>query len=133
MAKNAAIYFWICAVITSASAATSAAFSIAALVSSGDAPTNARYAVSRSITLLVIAILVVAVRSRTGLLTIAAVMVLVQAGDALIGGGNHDRVKTLGPAVTAAINAGAVMLLLAMSRMDRRTRKHVGRGKTGSV
>ncbi len=115
MAKNADTYFWICAVITSASAATSAAFSIAALVSSGDAPTKARDAVSRRIALLVLAVLMVAVRSRTGLVTIAAVMVIVQAGDALIGG-NHDLVKTLGPAVTVGINAAAVVLLLFMSQ-----------------
>lgn len=119
MVKNAGTYFWACVVITLASAATSAGFSIAALVSSGDAPTIALYAASRSIALLILAILVVAVRSRTGLSTIAAVMILVQAGDTLIGGRNHDLFKTLGPAFTAGINVVALVLFLRASQNNR--------------
>ncbi|MCW3094788.1 MAG: hypothetical protein JWL77_406 [Chthonomonadaceae bacterium] len=100
--------FWICGLVTIASALTSAGFSLAALSSFGTAHTNALYAASRSLPLALACILVVSARSRTGLVALASVMALVQAGDAIIGAINHDPLKTFGPAFTALISVAAL-------------------------
>jgi hypothetical protein len=104
--------YWICAVVTSASALTSAGFSVAALSSSGDAHVNAMYAASRSLSLAIAIILVVFIRSRAGLTALSFVMALVQAGDAIIGAIDHDPLKTFGPAVLALATAALVVPLL---------------------
>src|SRR6266850_438750 len=112
-------YFWICAFITVASALTSAGFSIAALEASGDAHVNAMYAASRSLSLAFVSIVMVFLRSRRGLIALAAVMVLVQSGDALIGAINHDLVKTLGPVFLALLTAGALIAVMkAGNKLD---------------
>ena len=105
-------YFWVCAFITVASALTSAGFSIAALNASGDAYVNAMYAASRSLSLAFVSIVVVFLRSRTGLMALSAVMVLVQSGDAFIGAINHDLLKTLGPVFLALLSAGALIAVM---------------------
>ena len=110
--KSNNCYFWVCAFITVASALTSAGFSIAALNASGDAYVNAMYAASRSLSLAFVSIVVVFLRSRTGLMALSAVMVLMQSGDALIGAINHDLVKTLGPAFLALLTAGALIAVM---------------------
>ena len=112
-------YFWVCAFITVASALTSAGFSIAALNASGDAYVNAMYAASRSLSLAFVSIVVVFLRSRTGLMALSAVMVLVQSGDALIGAINHDLLKTLGPVFLALLTAGALIAVMkAGNKLD---------------
>ena len=103
--------FWICALVTTASALTSAGFSVAALSSSGDAHVNAMYAASRSLSLAIAVILVVLVRSRAGVTALSVVMALVQAGDAIIGAIDHDRLKTFGPAFLALTTAALVVPL----------------------
>jgi hypothetical protein len=67
------------------------------------------YAASRSLSLAFVSIVVVFLRSRTGLMVVSAVMVVVQIGDALIGAINHDLVKTLGPMFLALLTAGALV------------------------
>jgi hypothetical protein len=104
--------FWICALVTIASALTSAGFSVAALSSSGDAHVNAMYAASRSLSLTIAIILVVLIRSRAGLTVLSFVMALVQAGDAIIGAIDHDQLKTFGPAFLALTTATVVVPLL---------------------
>jgi hypothetical protein len=104
--------FWICALVTIASALTSAGFSVAALSSSGDAHVNAMYAASRSLSLAIAIILVVLIRSRAGLTALSCVMALVQAGDAIIGAIDHDQLKTFGPAFLALTTAVLVVPLL---------------------
>lgn len=104
-------FFWICAVVTMASALTSAGFSVAALSSSGDAHTNAMYSVSRSLSLATGGILMVILRSRIGLMVVSFIMALVQAGDAIIGAINQDLIKTVGPAFLALVTVGALVLL----------------------
>jgi len=105
-------HFWVCAFMTVASALTSAGFSIAALNASGDAYVNAMYAASRSLSLAFASIVVVFLRSRTGLMALSAVMVLVQSGDALIGALDHDLLKTFGPAFLALLTAGALIAVM---------------------
>ncbi len=104
--------FWICALVTIASALTSAGFSVAALSSSDDAHVNAMYAASRSLSLAIAIILVVLIRSRAGLTALSFVMALVQAGDAIIGAIDHDQLKTFGPAFLALTTAALVVPLL---------------------
>lgn len=103
--------FWICAVITIVSALTSAGFSLAALSSSGDAHVNALYSVSRSLSLAFGSLLVVFFRSHIGLMAVSFLMVLVQAGDAVIGALINDPMKTYGPAFLAVVT-GIVLILL---------------------
>jgi hypothetical protein len=103
--------FWLCGVVTTASAFTSAGFSIAALSSAGDAHVNAMYAASRSLSLALVSVVVVIARSRTGLLTVAFVMALVQAMDAVIGAINHDPIKTLGPGFLVLVTVAVLVAL----------------------
>jgi hypothetical protein len=110
--KSNSRYFWVCAFITVASALTSAGFSIAALNASCDAYVNAMYAASRSLSLALVGIVVVILRSRTGLMALSAAMVLVQSGDALVGAIDHDLLKTLGPVFLAMLTAGALIAVI---------------------
>jgi hypothetical protein len=105
--------FWVCAAITAVSAFVSLGYSIAALTGS-DTPgrTNSMYATARSLALAVAAVTVFFVRSDSFLEAIALAMVVVQAGDAFIGVQIHDRLKTIGPALTAFVNAIALIWLL---------------------
>ena len=105
--------FRLCATITTISSVVSLGYSAAA-VRNADGPgqTNARYAFSRSLALTAVTAAAVSTRS-TDRLTVAAVaMTLVQGGDAVIGLHNRDRLKTLGPALTAAGNLAALINLV---------------------
>ena len=104
--------FWVCAVITVISAFVSLGYSIAALKGSdatGD--TSSRYASARSLAVAVVAVTAFFVGSSSFLEAIALVMVIVQAADALIGLKIHDRLKAIGPALTALVNAIALIWL----------------------
>jgi hypothetical protein len=107
--ENNSRFFWICAAITSINALVSAGFSLAAL-RSGDV--YAMYGASRSVALLLIAIALVWLRSRTGIAVMAALMSLVQAGDAIVGVLAHDLVKTLGPVVLCAATFVSLFAML---------------------
>ncbi len=110
--------FWLCGLVTIASASTSAGFSIAALSSAGDAHVNAMYAASRSLSLALASVVVVLARSRTGLLTVAFVMAFVQAVDAVIGAIDHQPLKTLGPAFLALVTVAVLIALWSCTRRD---------------
>lgn len=109
------IAFWVCAVITVISAAVSFGYSVAGLrAASGDAVTPSMYAFARSLALLVVAVVALFTLSGAFVAAVAIAMILVQAVDAVIGVRIHDRVKAVGPAVTALVNlAGLIWLLLA--------------------
>ena len=111
--------FWLCAIITIASALTSAGFSLAALSSSGEAHVNALYSVSRSLSLAFGSLLVVFLRSRFGLMTVSFLMVLVQGGDAVIGALINDPMKTYGPAFLAILTGVVLILLLRETPTNR--------------
>ena len=111
--------FWLCAIITIASALTSAGFSLAALSSSGEAHVNALYSVSRSLSLAFGSLLVVFLRSRFGLMTVSFLMVLVQGGDAVIGALINDPMKTYGPAFLAILTGAVLILLLRETPTNR--------------
>ena len=109
--------FIVCASITAISAIISLGFSMAAaLGASNPARTMALYACARS-TALVIASAVPFFTGSTGWLqAIAWSMIIVQAGDAVIGGTIKDPMKTYGPAGTALLNLVAVIWLIQAVR-----------------
>jgi hypothetical protein len=104
-------FFWLCALVTVGSAFTSAGFSVAALFSSGDGQVNAMYAASRSLSLAAASVVVVLARSRSGLMTMAVVMSLVQGADAVIGAMEREPLKTFGPAFLALVTVAVLILL----------------------
>jgi hypothetical protein len=93
--------FWICALVTIASALISTGFCIDALSSSGDAHINALRAAGRSGSLALASILAAFMRSRAALVVVSFTMTLVQASDAVIGASNHNTSRTVGPALIA--------------------------------
>lgn len=104
--------FWVCAAVTAISAAVSLGYSIAGLTSSdpaGRAPSM--YACARSSALAVVAVAAIFVGSTPFLAAVAVAMVTVQAVDAVIGGVIRDRIKTIGPALTAIANLAALIWL----------------------
>jgi hypothetical protein len=109
--------FIVCASITAISAIISLGFSVAAaLGASNTARTMALYACARS-TALVIASAVPFFTGSTGWLqAIAWSMIIVQVGDAVIGGTIKDPMKTYGPAGTALLNLVAVIWLIQAVR-----------------
>jgi hypothetical protein len=109
--------FIACASITAISALISLGFSMAAaLGASNTARTMALYACARS-TALVIASAVPFITGSTGWLqAVAWSMIIVQAGDAVIGGTIKDPMKTYGPAGIALLNLAAVIWLIQAVR-----------------
>jgi hypothetical protein len=108
--------FWPCAVVTAVSAFVSLGFSVAALSPSGKSEgtegTSAMYAFSRSLALAATCAVVLVAQLDAWLAAAALTMVLVQAADAVIGGLRHDRLKTVGPALTAVVNLIALVWFL---------------------
>lgn len=105
--------FWLCAAITVVSAVVSLGYSVAAVRGPGRSePTEALYAFSRSSALAVAAVVVLFVRSEDWLRAVAVAMIIVQAGDAVIGARIGDRLKTVGPALTALANLAALVNLM---------------------
>src|SRR5260370_40354125 len=104
--------FIVCASITAISAIISLGFSMAAALGASDtARTMALYACARS-TALVIASAVPFFTGSTGWLqAIAWTMIIVQAGDAVIGGTIKDPMESYGPAGTALLKLAAMILL----------------------
>ncbi|MDR1118323.1 MAG: hypothetical protein LBL01_03370 [Bifidobacteriaceae bacterium] len=111
--------FWVCAGLTAVSAAVSLGFSVAGL-KAADGPgshTASRYALARSAALLAVAATAVFAGDVGFELAAAGAMVLVQALDAFVGAANADRLKTAGPALTAAANLAALIWLLATEHL----------------
>ena len=97
------------------SALVSLGYSTAALRAAstgGDAGrVPAMYAFTRSLALATTAVVAARTQSVAALKAAAFAMVLVQAGDAVIGVVTHDRLKTFGPAATAMVNGAAFIRL----------------------
>ena len=105
--------FIVCASITAISAIISLGFSIAAALGATDtARTMAAYASARSVALAIASAVPFLTGSSGWLQAIAWSMIIVQAGDAVIGWMTGDRMKTYGPAGTALLNLVAVVWLI---------------------
>ena len=108
--------YWSCAGVTVVSALVSLGYATAAVRGSapGDpARTSSMYAFVRSLALGAVAVVVMLAQSVPALAVTALAMVLVQAGDAVVGAVIRDRLKTAGPATTAMANAVVLIWLLA--------------------
>jgi hypothetical protein len=104
--------FYVCAVITAASALVSLGYSVVALLSAGsDAELNARYTTSRSMALALVSFVPFFYHSTDFLAGIAITMTVVQFLDAVIGWNERDRLKTYGPAITGVVNLLALIWL----------------------
>lgn len=107
--------FWVCASLAVISAAVSFGYSVAGLRgATGAARTASWYALVRSGALLGAAVVAVVAGSVPFVVAIALVMVLVQAGDAVVGFRLAHTVKTVGPAATAVVHAASLVWLLAV-------------------
>ncbi|WP_241681030.1 hypothetical protein [Pseudactinotalea terrae] len=102
--------FWVCAAVTAISAIVSLSYSIVGLVAAPETDrTASMYASARSAALAVVAVAAVFVGSVPFLTAVASAMVVVQAADAVVGRRIRDRLKTIGPATTAAANLAALI------------------------
>jgi hypothetical protein len=124
-ATQTSLAFWICAIITTISAAVSAGFSVEGLFGSSGDDILGRYAASRSIALLIAVLCCFILRSRMAIAALALVMSLVQGFDGLIGALADDPAKTYGPFVFAIANFGALVWLLR-SPQEARGEKNSG-------
>lgn len=113
--------FWLCALISLLNAFTSTYFSIATLPASGQAHVTGLYGVNRSLTLALVTLLVVGLRSQAGLLVMALLLVVIQAGDTVIGVLIHDPVKTYGPALLAVLTLAGLVGLFRSTSSQRLT------------
>lgn len=104
---------WLCSAVTIVSSLVSLGFAVAGLrARNGTGHVSSEYALARSAALVVIAI-VAPLTSDAGFIAAAAVaMICVQGLDAVIGARLGNRVKTVGPAATAATNAVAFVWLI---------------------
>ena len=104
--------FWICALITLLSAGISAGFSLAGLLGSARADAYARYAASRSVALVLTALIATVVRSSLAVVFVGIAMTMVQALDGVIGALAREPSRTYGPFALAVVNALAVAWLV---------------------
>lgn len=103
-----------CSIVTLISAAVSLGYAISSLRAATDGSRiPSSYALARSAALVVVAGVAPFTASLPFIAAAALGMICVRALDAVIGGRIGDRVKTYGPAITAAVNAVGLFLLLA--------------------
>lgn len=105
--------FWICAIVTLVSAGVSLGYSITELRHAQTASREASmYAFARSLALAIVAAVALFLGSVPFVAAVAIAMIAVQGADAFIGAMSRRRLETLGPAVTAAINAVALVWMI---------------------
>lgn len=109
------LYYYLCAAFSFISAAVSFGFSVDAFNKArkkpGDALINAKYAMSRSLSLLLVAIGLFFFIEESFLVALAAIMIGVQLFDGIIGL-KISTFKTVGPLFTALGNAIVLILFL---------------------
>lgn len=105
--------FWICASVTVISSLVSGGCAVIGLRTANlESRVSSMYALARSGALVVVAVLGLFSSSIAFETAAAVALILVQGFDAVIGGVIADRVKTLGPGITALANAGALVWML---------------------
>lgn len=104
----------VCSALTIVSSGVSLGYAVAGFrAARGPEKTPSSYALARSAAFAVIALIAPFTASLVFIAAAAIGMIIVQALDAVIGGFIRDRVKTIGPAVTALANAAALVWALA--------------------
>ena len=109
--------FWICYAVTVISAGVSVTYSVLAVIDGGLEASDALYATSRSVALVVLALVAPMFRSDAGLLAIAVAMTIVQGIDSFIGAVQGDVSKTIVPAVLCIVTIVAATFLARSNRM----------------
>lgn len=106
--------YWLCAAFTLISACVSLGYSVASVVGpNAGAAREAEYALARSIALVAVAVVPLFGERHDWLVAVAVAMVMVQALDAVVGARIPDRLKTFGPAGTAAVNLALLLWYVA--------------------
>ena len=108
--------FWTCAIVAILSAAVSAYYSVALLFAAVDSEGAELYVASRSIALLIVVLLFTALRSRSGIVALALVIVLIQAFDGTIGVLAREPATAYGPFALALINVAALFRVTSERR-----------------
>ncbi len=107
------IDFWTCAAVTVISSLVSGGYAVAGLRSAtAESRIPSMYALARSMTLALVAIIGLFSSSIAFVAAVALAMIVVQGLDAVIGAVISDRVKMLGPAITASTNAAVLIWML---------------------
>ncbi|WP_245933589.1 hypothetical protein [Arthrobacter livingstonensis] len=107
------IAFWVCAVVTVISSLVSGGYAVAGFRSATEqSRVPSMYALARSLALVLVAIVGLLSSSIPFVAAAALAMILVQGLDAVIGARISDRLKTVGPALTAMVNAAALVWML---------------------
>ena len=107
------VAYWVCAAVTVVSSVVSAGYAVAGLrAATGATRVPSLYALARSVALVAVAAASLFAGSIGFLAAAAIAMIVVQALDAVVGATIKDRVKTFGPAATAAFNLAALVWLL---------------------
>jgi hypothetical protein len=112
LSENYSRAFWIGSFVAILSASISAGFSVANVATHGLGDTSALYGASRSISILLVAMVAAVSRSTLGVATVSLIMTIVQLGDAMVGVLAHDTSKTLGPLILALATAITLVRLL---------------------
>lgn len=112
LSENYSRAFWIGSFVAILSASISAGFSVANVATHGLGDTSALYGASRSISILLVAMVAAVSRSTLGVATVSLIMTVVQLGDAMVGVLAHDTSKTLGPLILALATAITLVRLL---------------------
>ena len=107
------VAYWVCAAVTVVSSVVSAGYAVAGLrAATGDARVPSMYALARRVAHVQVATVALFAGSIGFLAAAALAMIAVQALDAVVGAKISDRLKTVGPAVTAAVNLIALIWLI---------------------
>lgn len=108
------INYYLCALVTFASAFTSLGFSIAAYRNVNNSTRiSEMYTLSRSFALALASVIPIIYHTVQWLSAIAIIMIIVQAIDAYIGVKLKDLLKTYGPAMTSLLNLCAFVWLIS--------------------
>jgi hypothetical protein len=104
--------WWLAAAMCIVNALVSLSFSLADLMSGS---VYARYCVARSVPLAIVTLIFVARRASRELATVALILGLVQASDAVVGLLARDVGKTVGPLIFALLTLASIRWLQASS------------------
>ncbi|BDZ64212.1 hypothetical protein [Agromyces mangrovi Wang et al. 2018] len=108
--------YWICFAVVLLSASVSVWYSVTAVIAGGLEDADALYAASRSVAIVVVALIVPLFPADAALLAIAVVMVIVQGIDTFIGAVQGNTLVMVGAAVLCIVN---IVTASFLARTDR--------------
>ncbi|GLI27636.1 hypothetical protein ARHIZOSPH14_18780 [Agromyces rhizosphaerae] len=108
--------YWICFAVVLLSASVSVWYSVTAVIAGGLEDADALYAASRSVAIVVVALIVPLFPADAALLAIAVVMVIVQGIDTFVGAVQGNTLVMVGAAVLCIVN---IVTASFLARTDR--------------